>query len=250
MGGGYRAPREGMEKISGALADQRARLREVERPTGTSIGALYAQVQQTLANIVNQVNTIATNWMNANAYTKSQVDNLVANPPAGSNVTGNVTASGNVTANGRVVSAGIVNSPGTKANTVTVGYSAVYIDSSGNMGGNTSTRRSKTNIEPLDVDLDALLELGGYRFQRIVDVLEMGDAAPWQSGFMAEEVEPVAPLNVWHNEDGLVEGVRYEEMVVPLLLAVARERRERLAAEEQLEQFRADVISRFEKLEG
>lgn len=144
---------------------------------------------------------------------------------------GSVSASGNVSASGQVISAGIVNSPGTKANTVTVGYSAVYIDSSGNMGGNTSSRRYKTNIGPAVYDLDAFLGLQAYQFQRKTDVLEMGDAAPWQAGLMAEDVEPVAPLNVWSDEDGLVAGVRYEELVVPLLMALQREHAERLALE-------------------
>lgn len=141
-------------------------------------------------------------------------------------------SSANVIASAQVISAGIVNSPGTKANTVTIGYSAVYIDSSGNMGGNTSSRRFKTNLAPAVYDLDALLGLTPYQFQRITDVLEMGaGAAPWQSGLMAEDVEPVAPLNVWHDENGLVEGVRYEELVVPLLMIAQRERNARIALE-------------------
>ncbi|UAJ78306.1 tail fiber domain-containing protein [Leifsonia sp. ZF2019] len=246
MAGGYKAPRDGTEQLTGAMADQRERLRELERPTGTSIGSLVQQVQQTLANIVAQVNTIATAWMAANAYTKAQVDSKVASPgtiaPVDVNASGNVSAA-NVTASGQVVSAGIVRSPGTKSNTVTVGYSAVYIDSSGNMGGNTSTRRSKTNIVPLEIDLDAFLGLQAYRFQRHTDVLEMGEGAPWQSGLMAEDVEPVAPLNVWLDEDGLVAGVRYEELVVPLLMAVQRERTLRVSLEERVAALEAQSVA-------
>jgi hypothetical protein len=138
--------------------------------------------------------------------------------------TGSLASSGNVSASGQVVSTGVINSPGTKSNTVTVGYSAVYIDSSGNMGGNTSSRRFKTNLAPAVYDLDAFLALPTWQFQRHTDVLEMGAAAaPWQSGLMAEDVAPVAPLNVWYDENGLVEGVRYEELVVPLLMIAKRE---------------------------
>ncbi|AAT88385.1 hypothetical protein ATY41_04010 [Leifsonia xyli subsp. xyli] len=82
MAQGYKAPRDGMDALTGALSDQRERLRELERPTGTSIGSLVQQVQQTLANIVGQVNTIATRWMAANAYTRAQVDSQVASPGA------------------------------------------------------------------------------------------------------------------------------------------------------------------------
>jgi hypothetical protein len=52
---------------------------------------------------------------------------------------------------------------------------------------------------------------------------------------MAEDVAPVAPLNVWYDEHNLVEGVRYEELVVPLLMAVKRERAQRLAMQNYYE---------------
>jgi hypothetical protein len=234
--------------VNEQFEDFRRQLRELGPSIAESFAPVVAQLQQTI------IATIQDTY-----YTKVQTDARIASPGAiapttvsasGAMSSGSgISATGDVTASGRVVSAGIINSPGTKGNIVTVGYSAVYIDSAGNMGGNTSTRRSKTNIEALDVDLDALLALSGYRFQRVTDVLEMGEAAPWQSGFMAEEVELVAPLNVWHNDDGLVEGVRYEELVVPLLLAVARERAERLNAEAELATFKAGILERLAKLE-
>jgi hypothetical protein len=143
--------------------------------------------------------------------------------------TSDMNAGGNVNATGQVTSQGIINSPGTKANTVTVGYSAVYIDSTGNMGGNTSSRRFKTNIGPASYNLDALLALPAYSYQRTTDVLEQGAAAPWFDGMMAEDVAPVMPLHVWYDENGQVEGIRFEELVTPLIQAVARERAQRLA---------------------
>lgn len=156
---------------------------------------------------------------------------------------GTVSASGNVSSSGQVISSGIINSPGTKGNTVTVGYSAVYIDSSGNMGGNTSSRRFKTNIGPATYDLDAFLALAAYSYQRTADVLEMGaQVAPWFDGMMAEDVAPVMPLHVWYDDQGLVEGIRFEELVTPLIQAVARERHERT-------QMQAYYESRLEALE-
>jgi hypothetical protein len=145
-----------------------------------------------------------------------------------------LSTTGDVSASGRVISQGIVTSPGTKANTVTVGYSAVYADSSGNFGANTSSRRFKTNIEAVEYDLDGLLALLQYKYQRHTDVLEMGAAAPWQQGMMAEDVEAVAPAHVWRDEENLVEGIRYEELVGPIIAAVRREREERLAFEEKV----------------
>jgi len=234
----------------GPLRDEilriKERLRDLERPSGTAIGSLVDQVQTQLASIDARVSTAIA----ANSYTKAQIDSKVASPgaisPTSVSASGSVAAGGNVSASGQVISAGILNSPGTKANTVTVGYSAVYIDSAGNLGGNTSSRRFKTNITELDVDLDALLALQGVRFQRHTDVLEMGEAAPWQSGFLAEDVAEVLPLNVWHDEDGRVEGVRYEEMVVPIIMALAREHKARIDAEDRY----TDLSKRVAALEG
>lgn len=242
------------------LQDQIDRL--ARRASSTPGSETLQQAVDQLTVLVNDLTAQVAAAIAANSYTQSQIDSKIANPPGnvtlaagslsaqGLSTSGSVTAGGNVSASGQVISTGIIRSPGTKSNTVTVSYSAVYIDGSGNMGGNTSTRRSKTNIAPLEIDLDALLALNGYRFQRITDVLEMGEAAPWQAGFMAEEVEPVAPLNVWHDEDGRVEGVRYEELVVPLTLALARERRERLAAQDELAAFKSTVLDRLQALEA
>jgi hypothetical protein len=191
----------------------------ISLPTGTlSAGNLSIGGNATVAGTVTTQALTVTTTATVGAVSSS----------GGGAFGATVSSSGNVTASGQVVSAGIINSPGTKSNTVTVGYSAVYIDSSGNMGGNTSSRRFKTNLAPAVYDLDALLALPTWQFQRNTDVLEMGAAAaPWQAGLMAEDVAPVAPLNVWYDDQGLVEGVRYEELVVPLLMAIKRERAER-----------------------
>lgn len=249
MGQGYTPPRKGnsVAPIVKRFQAQQRQLNEISVPSGVDLAQLYDQVQMALANIDTTVQTSIA----ANSYTKAQIDSKIASPgaispttvSASSNISGANISGATISASGQVISAGIINSPGTKANTVTIGYSAVYIDGSGNMGGNTSTRRSKTNLAPLIIDLDALLALPAFSFQRITDVLEMGEAAPWQSGFMAEDVEQVAPLNVWHNADGLVEGVRYEELIVPTIMAVARERRERLDDYTELD-------ARLAKLEG
>jgi hypothetical protein len=211
MGGGYRAPAD--DAVVDAIKGTRTRLGELERPTGTSYVGLVDWVKQTLANITAQVNTIATNWMAANAYTKTQVDNKIASP--GSIGPADVNASGNVTAGGRVISAGVVNSPGTKANTVTVGYSAVYIDSAGNMGGNTSSRRFKQDISVVKTDVAGFLGLKTYRFRYIDAVEELGDDAPWEFGLMAEDVVKVAPWACFYEDDGItVRGINYDRLIV------------------------------------
>jgi hypothetical protein len=206
MAGGYGTPQgDSLDVIGRIVKDILRRLRELERPTGTSLSSLVAQVQAALANI----NATVATAISANSYTKTTIDNLIANPPSGSNVTGDVTASG------RVVSTGVINSPGTKANTVTVGYSAVYIDSSGNMGGNTSSRRFKQDISAVESDVPGFLGLATYRFRYIDAVEELGDDAPWEFGLMAEDVVKVAPWACFYEEDGVtVRGINYDRLIV------------------------------------
>jgi len=144
--------------------------------------------------------------------------------------TGTVTAGTNVVAAGQVVSAGIINSPGTKANTVTVGYSAVYIDSTGNMGGNTSSRRYKQDITPIQTDEAGFLGLTTYKFRYIAAVEELGAAAPYECGLMAEDVVKVAPWACFYEADGTtVRGINYDRLVV-CLLNVVQDHERRLKA--------------------
>lgn len=195
-------------------------------------GISNAQQASTITNLQKQVNTLnglvtsLTAQVNAaiaaNSYTSSQIDSKIANP-------GNI-APINVNASGQVISAGIVNSPGTKANTVTVGYSAVYIDSSGNMGGNTSSRRFKQDISPVEIDTADFLTLEMFRYRYIDAVEELGDGAAWETGLIAEDVVKVAPWACFYEADGVtVRGINYDRLTVALL-AVAKDQERRIAA--------------------
>lgn len=155
-----------------------------------------------------------------------------ANFGSGSVAAGTITAaalgtSGDVNASGRVISAGIIHSPGTKSNTVTVGYSAVYIDVNGDMGGNTSSLRYKQDIEPVDA-AGGFLGLTVYRFRYISAVEAHGDAAPFEYGLIAEEVVKVAPWACFYEDDGVtVRGINYDRLIVAAL-SVLQDHEERL----------------------
>lgn len=203
--------------------------------TAATLNGTTGNITTVNATTVNATGVVASGTVSAATFTGGSYGAVNGTAAAfsglvtsGSLGTGPITGS-SIHVTGVPTLDGIINSAGTKANTVTVGYSAVYIDSSGNMGGNTSSRRFKTNIRPAGYDLDGVLALQPREYQRKSEVAEHGDAAPWQSGLIAEEVEKVAPRHVWHDADGRVEGIRYEELVVPLLAAIARERSERLA---------------------
>lgn len=216
MAGGYKTPAgDGLDSIVRELKELWRRLRELERPTGTSLNSLVAQVQAALANI----NATVAAAVAANSYTRAQIDSKIASPgnisPGSVTAGGSISSAGNISASGQVISAGVVNSPGTKANTVTVGYSAVYIDSSGNMGGNTSSRRFKQDISAVKTDVPGFLGLSTYRFRYIDAVDELGDEAPWEFGLMAEDVVKVAPWACFYEEDGVtVRGINYDRLVV------------------------------------
>lgn len=100
MGQGYKAPPgDSVAPIVNKLRGQQRQINDLQKPPGTNLSELYNQVQQALANI----NATVTAAIAANSYTKSQIDALIANPPSGSAVTGNVSATGQVSAGSQVV---------------------------------------------------------------------------------------------------------------------------------------------------
>lgn len=191
MGNGYYAPPQGEY---GPLVDDlrrlAERLAELEGPNGTSMNSLVDQVQDAIANITTTVNAAIV----ANSYTKTQIDNLVANPPAGSNVTGNVTASGNVSAGGDVSSSGQVSSNGAPLKSqpsynyvVTTSYKGVWIDGATfQLGYSSSAEASKKDLAQMTAD-DArrLLNLTPYWGRYVWD----DESMPLKVFFLAEDVQ-------------------------------------------------------------
>lgn len=125
--------------------------------------------------------------------------------------------SGTLSVTGRSTLTGGITSTDVRARTVTVGYSAVYADVNGIFGANTSSRRYKQDIAAATMDLDGILRLTPRRYRRRAAVEEMGADAPVEIGLIAEDVEKVAPWLVFHDADGLVQGIRYEMLSVALL---------------------------------
>lgn len=219
MAGGYGTPRgDSLDVLSGLVADMRRRLRELERPTGTSLTSLVQQVQMALANLNAQVAAA----INANSYTKAVIDDLIANPPAGSNVTGNVVASGNVTAGGQVTSAQPLKSPGSFAYQVTTGYVSAWINNDGQIGFSPSTATVKKDLEEFPADLaDAFLALTPYLGRYTWD----DEDTPLKVFLLAENTQAAGfgPDVVPVDEDGAPQTINYSQLVVPLLAAVKRQ---------------------------
>jgi polyhydroxyalkanoate synthesis regulator phasin len=90
---------------------------------------------------------------------------------------------------------------------------AVVIDSNGQLGTASSSRRYKFDIASMGEATDGLMRLRPVTFR----YLAHGENAPLQYGLIAEEVAEVYPELVTRNKDGEVETVMYQ-FLAPMLL--------------------------------
>ena len=99
----------------------------------------------------------------------------------------------------------------------------VFIDSTGKMGGISSTRASKTNIAALtDVSWLYKLEPVSFNYRKRTENGAYLDAfePETQLGMIAEQIEPFAPDLCIYDADGKVAGIHYDRMIAPLLKAL------------------------------
>src|SRR5213078_3751421 len=90
----------------------------------------------------------------------------------------------------------------------------VYVNSDGKLGTNTSSRRFKDDIKPMDQASEALLALKPVTFRYKKEIDPQGIP---QFGLIAEEVEKVNPKLVVRDKEGKVNTVRYEAVDAMLL---------------------------------
>ena len=91
------------------------------------------------------------------------------------------------------------------------GGTQVYIDSAGQLGTVTSSRRYKENITPV-INHDKLMQLEPVQFTYKVD-----NEKRKQYGLIAEDVYEIYPELVVHNNKGEIETVRYDQLHALLL---------------------------------
>lgn len=124
---------------------------------------------------------------------------------------------------------------------VTTAFSAiaVMIDSQGQLGTVSSSRRTKQDIEDLgDVGL-RLQQLRPVRFRYIKPFAD--GSQPLQYGLIAEEVEQVLPELVAYGADGLPETVQYHVLPSLLVAEVQRLERARAAMADELRALRDEI---------
>jgi len=96
----------------------------------------------------------------------------------------------------------------------------VLIDSVGQLGTASSSRRFKKEIKPMDKDSEGILELTPVTFQYKSDTKDT-----LQFGLIAEEVAKVNPDLVVRDKDGEIYTVRYDAVNAMLLNEFLKEHR-------------------------
>jgi hypothetical protein len=102
------------------------------------------------------------------------------------------------------------------------GTQAVYVDEDGRLGANTSSRRFKEEIRPMDTASEVIYSLKpvSFRYKR-----EIERTRPLSFGLIAEDVEQINADLVLRGKDGKVSTVRYEAVNAMLLNEFLKEHR-------------------------
>lgn len=138
---------------------------------------------------------------------------------SGSLNTGSISAAG-VTGSGLTSTGSITRTP-----LIGGGTTGASITDGGNLVRTTSSRRYKTDINPLEVNLSDVYQLEPKTFKRIDEVEERGDNARIYPGFIAEELAGTSlDKFVFYSKDenGVErpEGIHYPELTGALLIAI------------------------------
>ena len=122
----------------------------------------------------------------------------------------------------------------------------VMIDSNGNLGTVSSSRRYKEDIQNMADSSSGLLRLRPvtFRYKKPFD----DGSKPIQYGLIAEEVEEVYPDLVAHSADGQIETVKYQ-VLAPMLLNELQKQNTTIAAQkEQIRDQQQEIRSLEERL--
>jgi hypothetical protein len=102
------------------------------------------------------------------------------------------------------------------------GEQAVYVDSNGRLGANTSSRRFKEEIRPMDKASEVIYSLKPVSFRYKT---EIEPTRPLSFGLIAEDVEQINADLVLRGKDGKVSTVRYEAVNAMVLNEFLKEHR-------------------------
>jgi len=203
---------------------------------GVFMGASGASALIGDGNLGIVLNSSGTTYINGNAFRSNCSTNTFAN---------GVTISGTCNIDGSYarVGNGYLQVPDTRTRSTTGGL-AMFVASNGTYHVGSSSRRYKTDIENYEVDVAALLSMQPITFRYKSEVEEVGDAAGYTTGFIAEDFDE-AGLNEYvvysEDENGAMvpEGIQYEKLCVGLQTVAAKQ-----------QQTIESLIARIEALES
>lgn len=216
------------------VEQMRKELRDLQAADGTQRYNAVDKVKKLITDFRAELDDyLAT----LDVYTKSETDAQIANPPAGSAVTGDTSATGSVTAgtsitagstivaggtitaNGNLTTPGILVAVGSRSLVLTSGYAGAWLDAAGNLGISPSSMRYKSDIDTwVPDDITRLLELRGVMFRYDPELFGTDPDGAKQIGFIAEEcIAAGFPEFITYDECWNVQGINYDRMVVALL---------------------------------
>jgi hypothetical protein len=123
---------------------------------------------------------------------------------------------------------------------------AVLVAQNGQLGTITSSRRFKDEIKPMDKASEALFSLKPVTFRYKKEIDPIGTQ---QFGLVAEDVEKVSPDLVFHDENGFLNTVRYEQVNAMLLNEFLKEHRKVRKLEATFAEQQNDFQSKLAKQE-
>ena len=221
-----RNPRQGqIPSELGWLVDEldglSARLRTLEAPSGEALSSTVAKLQSFVSDIQAQLDAwVASRWTNAQitAQITSQINSKLA---------GSVTIGGAGTISGAATFGSTITSPvtySTDIGSIPGAHRTLWVKDSGLFGFASSSRERKTEIQPLDLDVDAVLSIEprSFRYREAVrryeemDEDERAGLEPRREvGFIAEELDDAGLGSfVFYDGEGRPEGIEYSMLVV------------------------------------
>lgn len=246
MAGYPTPPGDFFAEVAKKLSELQSQLRDLQRPSGTNIGSLVGQVQTLVAEVkatLADIDVTVASAINAYSMTTAAIQSLVANPPAGSTITGNLSATGSATVGGVLTADAGMSSTDIRNRLLSSGYVSVYADSSGRLGYVPSSLAVKTIIGPYKASLEDWLAVDGQIFYYNADE----NKTP-RVGFIAEWVNRHFPEFVVHDavegEEGThPAGLHYEFMIAGMQSAfqqfVAEQRAETKSLKDRLDALEA-----------
>ncbi len=122
------------------------------------------------------------------------------------------------------------------AATNSTNVAAVYVDSTGHLFSMSSSERFKTAVAPMADVSERLAKL-----QPVTFLYKTDPSGTVQYGLIAEEVDKVYPELVIHDDQGRIQGVRYEELAPMLLSEVQKDHEHALAQDAEISALKAQL---------